>query len=280
MKRLLDIEFHKFRYSKSSKVLTIIYLAIVAIALLIGVIPFSFGPIKGSISDLGIFNFPIVWHISTYTLSFLKILIAIVIVSLTASEYSNRTIKQNLIDGLSKKELILSKFYLALVLAFLTTIVVFIISLLLGLIYSDYNEFSIIFSQMGYLVAFFISHLVFFCFCLFAGMLVKRSAFAIGFVIVWWFFELILNGIAYWIDSLYDTAIYDWLRYILPLNAMNDLVKDPSTKVDMVKTMINQVDMGGIVFNYDIEWLSIVSALIWSSLFIYWSYALLKHRDL
>ncbi|AGC77791.1 ABC-type transport system involved in multi-copper enzyme maturation permease subunit [Nonlabens dokdonensis] len=280
MKRLLDIEFHKFRYSKSSKVLTIIYLVIVVLLMLSGMIRISFNQFSGSLSDLGIFNFPLIWHISTYFTSFLKIFIAIVIVSLTANEYSNRTLKQNLIDGLSKKELILSKFYLATSLAILTTVVVFVASLILGLIYSDFNEPGIIFSQMGYLGAFFLAHLVFFCFCLFAGILVKRSAFALGFVFVWYIFEGILNLIARGIDAFYDTTIYEWLLHILPLNAMSNLIKQPFTKIELVQSTMKQLPMDGIQFGYDIEWLDVVSVCIWSSLFIYWSYRLLKSRDL
>ncbi|MEP2970477.1 ABC transporter permease, partial [Nonlabens ulvanivorans] len=148
MKRLLDIEFHKFKYSKSSKVLTIIYLVIVILLMFTGLIQVNINGFKGSLSDLGIFNFPYIWHLSTYMVSFLKIFIAIVIVSLTANEYSNRTLKQNLIDGLSKKELILSKLYLAITLALLTTMIVFIASLILGLFHSDYLEIGIIFSKM------------------------------------------------------------------------------------------------------------------------------------
>ena len=193
MLRLLHIELHKFRYSRSSKVLTSIYLIIVVLLMLTGMIRIEFNQFSGSLSDLGIFNFPLLWHVTTYFTSFLKIFIAIVIVSLTASEYSNRTIKQNLIDGLSKKELILSKFYFVVVLAIVTTIVVFIASLILGLIYSDYNELAIIFSDLEFIAAFFLSHLVFFSFCLFAGILLKRSAFALGFVFVWYIVEGIIN---------------------------------------------------------------------------------------
>ncbi|WP_292889342.1 ABC transporter permease subunit [Nonlabens sp.] len=280
MKRLLDIEFHKFRYSKSSKTLTIIYLAIVVLLMLSGMIRIKLNGFNGSFSDLGIFNFPLIWHVSTYFTSFLKIFIAIVIVSLTANEYSNRTLKQNLIDGLSKKELILSKFYLALTLAVLTTLIVFLASLILGLIYSDFNEASIIFSQMGYLGAFFLAHLVFFCFCLFAGILVKRSAFALGFVAVWWIFEAVLNLIARGVDQLYETHIYDWLLHILPLNAMSNLIKEPVTKIDLISSTIKQIDIQGMDFTYDMEWIDILSVSIWSALFIYWSYALLKRRDL
>jgi hypothetical protein len=39
-----------------------------------------------------------------------------------------------------------------------------IISLILGLIYSDYNELSIIFSDLDYLIAYFVKHLCFFYF--------------------------------------------------------------------------------------------------------------------
>jgi ABC-type transport system involved in multi-copper enzyme maturation permease subunit len=72
-----------------------------------------------------------------------------------ANEYSYKTLKQNLIDGLSKKEFILSKFYTVVAFALASTIFVFVVSLILGLSYSDYNEFSIITSDLEYIVAFF-----------------------------------------------------------------------------------------------------------------------------
>ena len=117
MKRLLDIEFHKFKHSKSSKVLTIIYLIIVSALMFVGLYEVNINGVTAKLADLNIFDFPYIWHLSTYLISFLKFLIAIVIVSLMANEYSNRTLKQNLIDGLSKKEMILSKFYLVISLA-------------------------------------------------------------------------------------------------------------------------------------------------------------------
>ncbi len=280
MKRLLDIEFHKFKYSRSSKVLTIIYLCIVVAMMFLGVVRIDFNGFEGSLSDLGIFNFPLLWHVSTYFTSFLKIFIAIVIVSLTASEYSNRTIKQNLIDGLSKKELVLSKFYFVLALALLTTIVVFIASLLLGLIYSDYNEINIIFSDLQFIGAFFLSHLIFFSFCLFAGILLKRSAFALGFVFVWYIFESILNLAARGIDYYYEIDITSILTHLLPLNAMGNLIKQPFTRISLIDSGLNQLGSGGLEFEYAVEWVDILSVLLWSGLLIYWSYWLIKRRDL
>ncbi|MGJ8684841.1 MAG: ABC transporter permease [Nonlabens sp.] len=280
MKRLLDIEFHKFKYSKSSKVLTIIYLIIVFLSMFVGMKEVSFNDFKGSLSDLGIFNFPYVWHLSTYVISFLKIFIAIVLVSLTASEYSNRTLKQNLIDGLSKKELILSKFYLATTLAILTTLIVFIASMVLGLIYSDYLEMGIIFSKMEYIFAFFLSHLMFFCFCLFSGVLVKRSAFALGLLGVWWIFEQILWIASTGLDMRYDLKIWSVLQHILPLESAALLIKEPFTKISLVQGGIEQLTQGAYVKDYGVSWINVVVCLVWSFLFIYWSYLVLKKRDL
>jgi hypothetical protein len=42
------------------------------------------------------------WHFNTYIAAILKLFLAIVIVSMMANEYSYGTLKQNLIDGLSK----------------------------------------------------------------------------------------------------------------------------------------------------------------------------------
>lgn len=281
MKRLLDIEFHKFKYSKSSKVLTIIYLVIVILLMFTGLIQVNINGFKGSLSDLGIFNFPYIWHLSTYMVSFLKIFIAIVIVSLTANEYSNRTLKQNLIDGLSKKELILSKLYLAITLALLTTMIVFIASLILGLFHSDYLEIGIIFSKMEYLPAFFISHLMFFCFCLFAGVLVKRSAFALGLIGVWWIFELVIRGgISSFIDFKYEVDTWNVIQHILPLESASLLIKEPFTKISIVQGGIEQITQGEYIKDYGVSFINVAVSMVWSFLFIFWSYKILKRRDL
>ena len=114
------------------------------------------------IADQGIFNFPFIWHFNTWIAGILKLFLAIVIVSMMANEYSNRTLKQNLIDGLSKKEFVISKFLTVVLFSFVSTLFVFIVSLILGLIFSDYNEIGIIFSDTEYLLAYFINLVGFF----------------------------------------------------------------------------------------------------------------------
>ena len=208
----------------------------------------------------------------------LKIFLAIVIVSLMSNEYSYRTLKQNLIDGLSKKEFVLSKFLTVIGYAAISTLFVFIISMILGLAFSDYTEVGIIFSDMQYLLAYFIKLMGFFAMCLFLGVLVKRSAFAIGFLVVWWIVESILYGLMKW-QFFKDTNIAENVSQFFPLSAMSNLIKEPFTKLGAIQSIANQVNET-IEKTYDVQFLDVAIVLIWTALFIYWSYAILKRRDL
>src|SRR5690606_23344742 len=145
-----------------------------------------------------------------------------VIVSMTSNEYSYGTLKQNLIDGLSKKELILSKFITVIGFALVSALFVFILSMILGLSFSDYNEASIIFSDLEYLLAYFIKLTGFFSFCLFLGILVKRSAFALGFLLIWYFIEGIVYGLLKW-AIFRGTDIADKVLPYFPLESMSNL---------------------------------------------------------
>ena len=198
MKRLLTIELQKLWKNRSSKVLIIAYFVLLSFIALIASIKFEFGTFKLHIAEQGIFNFPYIWHFNTYIAAILKLFLAIVIVSMMANEYSYGTLKQNLIDGLSKKEFIQSKFLTVILFALGSTVFVFIMSLILGYSFSSYDEIGIVFSDLEYLLAYFVKLTAFFSFCLFLGILVKRSAFALGFLFVWNIFEAIVIGLFRW----------------------------------------------------------------------------------
>tara|TARA_Y100000589_G_scaffold244203_1_gene231919 strand:- start:183 stop:653 length:471 start_codon:yes stop_codon:yes gene_type:complete len=147
MLRLLKIEFDKLRYNKASRILILTYFILLVLIALFAVIKFDIGPVKFHLAEMGIFNFPYIWHFNTFVAGLLKFFLLLVIVSMVSNEYSNKTLKQNLIDGLSKKEFILSKFYMVLAFSLISTAFVFIVSLVLGYIYSSYTEFSIVFTD-------------------------------------------------------------------------------------------------------------------------------------
>ncbi|MDX6191172.1 ABC transporter permease subunit [Flavobacterium sp. Fl-318] len=278
MNRLISIELQKIWKNKASRVLTLTYFILLSFIALIASIKFDIGVFKFHLAEMGIFNFPFIWHFNTYIAAWLKFFLAIVIVSMMANEYSYGTLKQNLIDGLSKKEFILSKFLTVVVFALCSTIFVFVMSLILGLCFSSYNEFGIIFTDLDYLLAFFVKLTGFFSFCLFLGILVKRSAFALGFLLVWFFVESIIKGIlVFQIFPESETGHY--ITQFLPLEAMSNLISNPIPRLSVVKNIGNQIGIDTNV-DYSVQYLPILIVLIWTFIFVYSSYKLLKNRDL
>jgi len=278
MLRLLNIEIHKLKNSRASIVLIITYFILLTSIALIAAIKFDIGPIQFHLAEQGIFNFPYIWHFNTFIAAFFKLFLLLVIVSMMANEYSNKTLKQNLIDGLSKKEFILSKFYTVVLFALISTVFVFIVSIILGMIYSDYNEVSIIFSDLEYLVAFFVKLMGFFSFGLFLGMLIKRSAFAVGAMLIWFFAETIGYNILKW-NVFRGTDIADNIFQFAPLKAMWNLIDEPFSRLNAVRTLASQIGED-ISAEHGVQLYEILIVLGWTFIFIYGSYYLLKIRDL
>ncbi|MEX0359750.1 MAG: ABC transporter permease [Allomuricauda sp.] len=277
MVRLLQIEFIKLWNNKASKILITSYFVLLTSIALIAAIKFDIGPVKFHLADQGIFNFPYIWHFNTFVTAIFKLFLAIVIVSMMANEYSNKTIKQNLIDGLSKKEFIASKFLTVISFSLISTIFVFVVSIILGLVYSDYNEISIIFSNLEFLLAFFIKLVGFFSFCLFLGIFVKRSAFALGFLILWAVLEQIVFGLLGWKVMSWDNA--KAVKDFFPLESMTNLIKEPFTRLSAVQNIGQQIGEN-MSFDYHVYWYEFLIVIFWTVLFVYLSYVLLKKRDL
>ncbi|KAF2332575.1 ABC transporter permease [Flavobacterium daemonense] len=278
MNRLISIELQKIWKNKSSRILTLAYFILLSFIALIASIKFDIGPFKFHLAEMGIFNFPFIWHFNTYVAAWLKFFLAIVIVSMMANEYSYGTLKQNLIDGLSKKEFILSKFLTVVLFAFVSTLFVFVMSLILGLCFSSYNEIGIIFSDLDYLLAFFVKLVGFFSFCLFLGILIKRSAFALGFLLVWNIVEAIIRGtLAFRVFPNSDTD--EKITQFLPLESMSNLIVNPAPRLSVVKSIGTQMGIDTDI-DYSVSYSAVLIVLVWTFLFIYFSYKLLKKRDL
>ena len=279
MLRLLSIELDKIKRNKAAKVITTVYCSLILGISLIASYEFDFAGINFRIADQGIFNFPFIWHFNSFMASWLKIFFAIVIVSIVANEYSYNTLKQNLIEGLSKKEFILSKFLAVLLFSVISSVFLFVVTLTLGLVFSDFTEISIVFTDLQYLLGYFIKLTTFFSMCMFLGIWIKRSAFALGFLGVWQVFEGFIFIVFSYLKNKKDINLIDNVYNLLPLNAMSDLIVEPFTRLGAVQTLASQV---GESFekSYDVPWYSMLICLVWTTLFVYWSYLILKRRDL
>jgi ABC-type transport system involved in multi-copper enzyme maturation permease subunit len=278
MKRLLSIELQKIWLNKASRFLTVSYFVLLSFIALIASIKFDLGPFHIDPAEMGIFNFPFIWHFNTYVAAILKLFLAIVIVSMMANEYSYGTLKQNLIDGMSKKEFVLSKFFVVILFALFSTIFVIVMTLILGYSFSSYTEIGIVFSGLEYILAFFIKLVGFFSFCLFLGILVKRSAFALGFLLIWNIIESIIKGIlTFKVFPNSNTANY--ITQFLPLESMSNLIINPSSRLSIIKEAGSKLGVGTDV-DYSVHFYSILIVIFWIIIFVFASYKLLEKRDL
>ena len=280
MKRLLNIELQKLWKNRSSKILIIAYFVLLSFIAMLASVNFKFIGLDFRLADQGIFNFPYIWHFNAYIASILKIFLALVIVSMMSNEYTYGTLKQNLIDGLNKQEFILSKVLTVILFAVGSTIFIFLLSLILGYNFSSYTETSIMFSDMGYIAYYFLKHVAFFSFCLFAGILIKRSAFAVGFIILWQIIELIAWWVLRWF-IINDGPQTDKVIQFFPFMSMVNLVKEPFSRFEAYRALEN-INSNGVVTEkfYGTHWYEIIIVLAWTFFFIFMSYRILKKRDL
>jgi ABC-type transport system involved in multi-copper enzyme maturation permease subunit len=278
MKRLLSIELQKLFKNRSSKVLILAYFVLLSLIALIASLKFNIGSFEINIAEQGIFNFPYIWHFNTYIASILKLFLAIVIVSMMANEYSYGTLKQNLIDGMSKKEFILSKFYTIILFALISTVFIFILSLILGYSFSSYDEISIVTTEMEYLFAYFVKLVGFFSFCLFLGILIKRSAFALGFLMIQFIGERITFGILkkHFLSDKMANDLYD----LFPLESMSNLIKEPFTRLSAISNIETAIGGEKVWRFYGVHFSEISIVIVWTFIFILTSFYILKKRDL
>ncbi len=274
---LLQLELQKLWLNRASKVLIFISFVLPFFVLLLASFKIDFfGLFTLELGELGVFNFPIIWHITTFFAAQFKFFFAIVVVSMIGNEYSNRTLKQNLIDGLSKNQFIRSKFYTIVFFSLISTILIFVLSLGIGLYYSSYDELSIIIQGTEFVLAYFIKLVGFFSLCLFFGVLFKRSAFALGFLFVLFIGEWIVYGIMKYNFRNTDSSLPEIIQDMFPLKSMYKLIDQPFQRI-LISKFPDQTDLA---YDYSVHSLEIGTVLIWTCIFLFSSYFLLKKRDL
>lgn len=277
MFRLLSIEYLKLKYNRASKVLIMVYFGLLASIAALSSMSFDLGPISLRFAEQGIFEFPYIWHFTTWVAAIFKFFLLLVIVSMVSNEYSNRTLKQNLIDGLSKTEFVLSKFLMVAVLSILSTIFVGLMALILGLTFSTNTSMDYITTDLKFLGGFCLKLFTFFSFGLFLGILVKRSAFAVGALIIWYIIEKIIIGVV--AGNVKVSGVNKFVNF-LPLESSSALIHEPITRMDTIQQISENISPDMLAYDYGVPMINVIAASSWCLIFFIGSNLLLKKRDL
>jgi ABC-2 type transport system permease protein len=133
---------------------------------------------------------------------------------------------------------------------------------------------------LEYLFAYAVKLFGFFTFCLFLSILIKRSAFALGLLALWQVAEGIAYGLMKWkLSDFIPQLSAEQVIVYFPLNALSNLIKEPFTRLSGIQNIADQIGEG-FTKDYGISVFNLTIVLLWSALFIWGSYGLLKRRDL
>jgi ABC-type transport system involved in multi-copper enzyme maturation permease subunit len=215
--------------------------------------------LKPIFTQQDLFAFPDIWSFTTYCASFFNILLCVVIVVITCNEIQHKTMRQNIIDGLSKQQVIMGKFVLVLFFSILATLITFLTGLIIG---GCTNGFSNMYENIHLVVLYFVQTLGYFSFAFLFALIVKRPAIAIITFILFFPVEFIIGQLV--TDEVYQ---------FFPLKVYADLTPLPFFKQVLAATSQNNL------------WLMDMSQKMMLSgfyviVFFSLTYMILKRRDL
>lgn len=272
MYRLLKIEWKKIFFHKANRIFyTLYFLMIIGIILFMPNIKPSINGENIDLIQLGLFNTPFIWNNIAYIMSFGKLLLAIIIISNVTMEFNHGTYKQNIIDGLSKKEFFFSKWLSA---ALLSLISALIVGIMIFIVASIYNPMAGILVNSSYIFALFIEYLGFISIALFLAFLFKRSVFAILSLFVWNILEGIIQIIEFVFRKLKvsDNNIIALSNY-LPLKSNGNIINLP--KFDLVQYLTE----GSIFKETTVNFSYVIASFFYFIIFSFFTYLLIKKRN-
>lgn len=265
---LLKLEWLKVKNYMPFIVLMGMYLILLPSLMLVGK-SISFGE-KDVFNINSYYMFPNVWQTLGYVGNWLSYFILGFISVLTVTnEFSNRTLRQNIISGVSRTDFFLSKLYFIIAISGVITLYYILIALGYGIVYTETVYMSKVMDNIDMVPRFFLMCLSFMSLGLLLGVTLRKTGIALFLYFAYiMFIERIIRFLI--IGKIFgqDVTLY------APMSATNDLTPVPIPKVVEGLTSTAKVRM----FLDPSE--AIVVASVFLCIFFYLAYWQLKKRDL
>ena len=173
------------------------------------------------------FSFPVVWQTIGWLSSLVLFIPSLLIITLTTNEFTYKTHRQNIIDGLSRVQFISVKMVEVVLLALLSTLLVLISALWIGHLATDPNEKVQQFENVQQLAYFFMEALSYIMFSFLLSVLIKRAGLVMG---LFFLYSMIGEQIIVVVLQRYAE---DAGRF-LPLETSDRLILNPFSRIYMV----------------------------------------------
>lgn len=221
-----------------------------------------------SFGEAGLYKLPYIWQNITYLAGFFKIIPSFLLILFVSNEYQYRTLRQNIIDGLSVGQFYWSKMISVLGFAIFSFLVIGITGLIIALMYNVEADFSEYVSHIDYLVAFFAEVLFMITFAVFLTLLFKRSTISIIVILAYYF---IIEPIAGFVLNRY---VAENAGTYLPTAPSRELILQPFTRMLKVEGFLGIESPDSVSYKY------LLITFLYTLIFAAGGYLILKKRDL
>jgi ABC-2 type transport system permease protein len=213
-----------------------------------------------NISRIPLYHFPDVWLNLIWCAGLLKIVLAVLVVISVTNEYTYRTLRQNIIDGLDRSEFLFSKILTNLLFSAISVVMILLIGLITGLIYSPFIDLDFILTDIEFFPAYFLEIFFFLSYAMMLGILIQRAGLTIILL-------LLSQGIELIITANVDDVAPALIPYF-PMRSMWNLIEFPFPRYAFQE-----------IKDY-VDFKPVAIVVAWSILFNYFSYLKLKRSDI
>lgn len=266
---LLIIEFLKFRKNSVIIVLSALFILFFPFIILTGKRIFSHLPPPFP-SSVTFYEFPTVWDYQGYVGNWLVcFFLGFMMIYIITSEISNRTMRQSIINGQTRKDYWIGKILVMLAISIIATLLYFISCIMLGVTHTDGYEISIIWDNNFANIRFFLMCIGYLSFAMFLAYLIRKGTLTILIYFAYVLFvEIILRAIHLNYFKHRSVLFY-------PMNVVEDLMPNPFFRIpDFVSK--DQFDFK-ILLSYNE---AMLVSVIYISIFIYLGWYRFMKKDI
>lgn len=225
-----------------------------------------------------VFMFPNVWEVLSWMASWFNMLfLGIIIIVLTGNEFSFKTARTQIMNGLSRNEFLLGKSLVILIIALWGLLLVFLTSIVVGLVFTPDITFSLVFQNSSSILIYFLQATAYMFFALLIVSLFRSNALSIMMYLL--IFVLI--------EPIVRVFFPKVVRPYFPTKVLKDLTPFPeflsiTSDSEVVNAAgQNQFDLDaiGILPSSIPLGTSIVLAIVYIALFVGITYWIIQKRD-
>ncbi|MCF6170969.1 MAG: ABC transporter permease [Bacteroidales bacterium] len=266
MLRLIKIDFKKYAYNRTFWILLLTYFILIVSVFFFAekflnlFVADAKTNVPLPVPDFSFYSFPYVWHNLAFFGGFFKILTGLIVVIFVTNEYSYKTIRQNVMNGMGRGEFLLSKVIFAGLLSISAALVLVISGLILGLVNTPELRFSLIFTNIGFIAAYFLELFSFSLLAMLIGFLLRQSGLSIVMLAIYFYIA----------EPILVRLLPDKVSSFLPVESMANLIDFPNSEL---------MKMFNVNFNEFVSLPDVFICSFWSVFFVGMAYLLLRNRD-